>query len=166
MLSLCAGEARDVVGALTGHERAPDVCGTLIEINPQLAQDAEANIASAGLSLSVRCGDASETATYSDVVPVDVLLLVGIFGNIIDDDIATTIAAVPALCKPGATVIWTRHRRKPDVTPQIREWFDQANCSSIDFHSPGLGSFAVASERLHAGVPGVLLPATLFTFTD
>jgi hypothetical protein len=32
------------------------------------------------------------------------------------------VQAVPTLCRADATVIWTRHRRPPDLTPQVRAW--------------------------------------------
>jgi hypothetical protein len=55
------------------------------------------------------------------VLPADVLLLCGIFGNVSDGDIRRTVQAVPALCRAGATVIWARPRpcgrtaRRPTV---------------------------------------------------
>lgn len=168
MLSLCAGDARDIAGALTNHPRTRDISGELIELEPLLVQDAQANVAAAGVALDVRCGDAADTEAFANVVPVDVLVLVGIFGNITEDDVATTIRAVPAICRSGATVIWTRHRRAPDLTPKIRQWFKEAYCSPIDFSSPGPTSFAVASERFIGDGPAQtqVLPARLFTFRD
>ena len=168
MLSLCAGDARDIAGALKDHPRAQDISGELIELDARLVQDAQANVAAAGVALDARCGDAADTEAFASVVPVDVLLLVGIFGNVTEEDVATTIRAVPAICRSGATVIWTRHRREPDLTPRIRQWFEAANCSPIDFFSPGPASFADASERFMPGGPAhaLALPARLFTFRD
>ena len=168
MLSLCAGDARDIAGALKDHPRAQDSSGELIELDARLVQDAQANVAAAGVALDARCGDAADTEAFASVVPVDVLLLVGIFGNVTEEDVATTIRAVPAICRSGATVIWTRHRREPDLTPRIRQWFEAANCSPIDFFSPGPASFAVARERFMPGGPAhaLALPARLFTFRD
>jgi len=57
-------------------------------------------------------GDASDPNIFADLAPVDVLLLVGIFGNIADSDVQRLISTVPAICRPGATIIWTRHRRR------------------------------------------------------
>ena len=45
-------------------------------------------------------------ADFADVLPADVLLC-GIFGNVSDRDIRRTVRAAPALCRAGATVIWT-----------------------------------------------------------
>jgi len=166
VLSLCAGDGRDLAVAAAGHARASDIEGLLIELDPDLAVTATANAAAVSSGLVVRCADASETAGYLDALPVDLLLLCGIFGNISIDDVGRTIAAVPAMCKPGATVIWTRHRRVPDATPMIRGWFDAAGCCSAGVISPGEGRFAVGCERVGAGGARASLPLRLFTFRD
>ncbi len=58
-------------------------------------------LTNAGLSeVRVREADASVIANFADVLPVDVLLLAGIFGNVSDADIKRTIDAAPALCAP------------------------------------------------------------------
>ena len=124
LLSLCAGQGRDVTGVLPTHPRRDDVSAVLIEANAENAETAGRNAAAAGLrQVEVRQADASRPSGYADVLPADVLLLCGIFGNISDADIRRTIAAAPALSAPAATVIWTRHRRQPDLTPQVRAWF-------------------------------------------
>src|SRR3954447_14216014 len=43
-------------------------------------------------------------------VPADVVLLVGVLGNISDRDVAATVAAMPRLCASGATLLWSRGR--------------------------------------------------------
>jgi hypothetical protein len=84
--------------------------------------------------------------------PADLLLLCGIFGSVSDADIERTAAAAPALCAPGATVIWTRHRRPPDLTPRIRGWFTDAAFDEVAFEAMDtaalpLMSAAAARER-------------------
>lgn len=37
------------------------------------------------------------------------------------------------LCADGATVIWTRHRRPPDITVQMREWFTASGFDEVAF---------------------------------
>lgn len=65
---------------------------------------------------------------------------------------------------PGATVIWTRHRREPDLTGDIREWFSAAGFKEVAFVSPGPVRFSVGANRL-LGAPQPYLPALpLFTF--
>ena len=54
VLSLCAGDGRDLADAAPGHTRAPDLSGCLVELDPLLADRARANLGSAG---SVDLGD-------------------------------------------------------------------------------------------------------------
>jgi hypothetical protein len=63
--------------------------------------------------VEVRQADAGLVVGLADVLPADVLLLCGIFGNVSDRDIQRTVQAASALCRAGPTVIWTRHRRPP-----------------------------------------------------
>jgi len=166
VLSLCAGDGRDLALGAAGHARAANVEGRLVELDPKLAAQAASNVSTVSTGLTVLCADAAETAGYVDALPVDLLLLCGIFGNVGLDDIARTVAAVPTMCNVGATVIWTRHRRPPDQTPTIRRWFDDAGCSSAGIVSPGEGSFAVGCERVGRASARTALPTRLFTFRD
>ena len=114
LVSLCAGQGHDVIGVLPHHPRRGDVRAVLVEADPRNAGLARRAAARRGLSgVEVRQADAGLVAGFADVLPADVLLLCGIFGNVSDRDIQHTVQASPALCRPGATVIWTRHRRRP-----------------------------------------------------
>ena len=166
VVSLCAGDGRDLILAARGHQRAGDLNGLLVELDPSLASAAEVDVGSLGGALTVANTDAGDTAGYAEALPVDLLLLCGIFGNVSNDDIAGTIAAVPAMCRAGATIIWTRHRRAPDATPSIRRWFDAVGCTSTAFVSPDSGSFAIGRERFDDASPGGSLPDRLFSFRD
>ena len=117
VVSLCAGQGHDLIGALDGHPRAADVQARLVELDPHNCDAARA-VAPPGVD--VLCGDASDTTSYAGAVPAELVLACGVFGNISDDDIVRTIETIRSLCAPGATVIWTRHRREPDLTPEVR----------------------------------------------
>lgn len=166
VLSLCAGDGRDLCAAAVGHARRTDIEGTLIELDPGLAGRAVANVAAAGITASIVCGDAGDPANFTGVVPVDLLMLCGIFGNISLEDVAQTIEAVPALCRTGATIVWTRHRKAPDATLQIRDWFVDAGCESLGFVSPGHGSFGVGTQRFTGTTAAAPSDMRLFTFRD
>lgn len=166
VLSLCAGDGRDIVAAAAAHARRADVRGRLVELDPRLATAARCAAAAAGVSLDVVEGDAGDTSNLAGGTPADLLLLCGIFGNIDDADIRTTIESCPALCSPGASIIWTRHRRPPDITPQIVQWFETAGCPSSAFVSPGEGGFAVGAQRCTGAVAASDLPKQLFRFRD
>ena len=123
------GRGRDIATAATGHPRAADLSGCLVELDEELAAAAREHLATLGSRLDVRAADAGDPDVWADVVPVDLLLLCGIFGNVPDDDVERTVLASSAIGRPGATVIWTRHRRPPDLTPAIRGWFTAAGCT-------------------------------------
>ena len=149
LVSACAGQGRDVVGARRGHPRRDDVRGRLVELDPGNAQAARTALAEAGLmAIDVVEADAGVTDAYLGAAPADVLLLCGIFGNVPDSDIRTTVRHASMLCAAGAHVIWTRHRRLPDLTPTLRGWFAEGGFEEVAFDSPDDASFAVGTHRL------------------
>lgn len=166
LVSLCAGQGRDVLAVLPGHPRRDDVCAVLVEFDSHNAQAARLSAAEAGLGrVEVRQADASRVAAFADALPADVLLLCGIFGNVSTSDIKRTVAAAPALCAPGATVIWTRHRRPPDLTPQIRAWFEEQGFAEICFDAiQADGLVSVGVNHLRSARPADLPAGPLFTF--
>jgi hypothetical protein len=66
-------------------------------------------------------------------VPADIVLACGIFGNISDQDLECTVRNLSMLCRSGASVIWTRHRNQPDLTPRIRSWFAESGFEELSF---------------------------------
>lgn len=124
VVSMCAGQGRDLIGALTDHPRRHDVTGRLVELDPENSAVATASARDAGLDgLEVLTGDAALTDNYLRAAPADLMLACGVFGNITDADIRRTVSYLPGLCGPGATVIWTRHRDPPDLVPAVCDWF-------------------------------------------
>jgi len=177
VLSLCAGEGRDLIGVLAEHPRREDVRAVLVELDPELAERARATAAEAGLArVEVRTADAALVDGFADAVPADVLLVCGIFGNIPDDDIRHTVFHLPQLCASDATVLWTRHRRDPDLTPTIRSWFAEAGFEELTFDAPEAPPEATSTSRWNwisvgaarfCGDPKPAVPGTrLFTFVD
>lgn len=166
LVSVCAGQAHDVVGALRGHPRAADVQGRLVELDPDNVAAAREALASAGLTrIEVRHDDAGRTDAYEGAVPADVILLCGVLGNLSDEDAEATVSNVSRLCAPGATVIWTRHRRAPDLTPSVRGWLGDAGWEEVSFESEGEDSFAVGTHRLLGPPLPFVRGLRLFTFT-
>lgn len=110
--------------------------------------------------------DAGDLATYAGAVPADLLLLAGVLGNISDADAQATISALPQLCAAGATVIWTRTRRAPDLTPAIRRWLAAVGFVEHAFHAPDDVFFSVGVHQF-LGRPQPLNPnGRLFRFLD
>jgi len=166
LVSLCAGQGHDVIGVLPDHPRRGDVCAVLVEADARNVAVARRAASAQGLSgVEVRQADASLVASFADALPADVLLLCGIFGNVSDRDIKRTVRAAAALCGAGATVIWTRHRRAPDLTPRLRAWFAESGFEEVAFDA--LETSALTSVGVHRSgrVPGARRPpARLFTF--
>jgi hypothetical protein len=168
ILSLCAGQGHDVLAVLPGHPRKVDVRALLVEFDSHNAAVARDSAAQAGLTrVEVREADAGEMTSFADALPADVLMLCGIFGNVCAADIDRTVRAAPALCAAGATVIWTRHRRAPDLTPQLRAWFAAAGFEEVAFDALDTEKLtAVGVHRLRnrqpAALPAVVGP--MFTF--
>jgi hypothetical protein len=167
IVSLCAGQGRDVIDVLAGHQRTPEVRALLVELDPALVAFARGRVAEAGLAEQVTVveGDAAQCRWYADAVPAQVVLVCGVFGNISDADVFATVHALPSFCCPGATVIWTRHRREPDLTPAIRREFEAAGFTLVSFDAPEGYVLSVGTQR-YAGEPTVFDPErVLFTFT-
>ena len=167
ILSLCAGDGRDLLGAIARAQRPINVRGRLVELSPTLAGVARDRVAAAGLtSLEVREADAGVAASAEGAVPADLVLLCGIFGNVSDADIRRTVAAMPSLCAPGARVIWTRHRRTPDLTPSIRQWFEDAGFAHEAFDAIADSSGAVGVERFEGEPQAFDRELRLFQFRE
>jgi Putative methyltransferase len=165
VVSMCAGEGRDLLGALAVRERR-DVTGRLVELDPELASVARARADDLGLTgLEVRVGDAGDTSSYAGATPADLVLVCGVFGNISDADIERTVRALPMFAAPGATVIWTRHRRAPDLTISIRRWLEESGFENTAYDpvpdSDTLGTVGVAVFR---GQTAPFVEQPLFTF--
>ena len=121
-----------------GHERAARYMRCSSSWTPITLMCARARAAAAGLGgVAVLQADAALTAVYRDAVPADVLVLCGIFGNVSDEDIDYTVRNASRLCAPGATVLWTRGRWEPDLTPTIRRWFNASGFEELAFDSDG-----------------------------
>ena len=75
---------------------------TLVEQDATLAQEARATAVKLGVDhVTVVTGDAGETESFAFALPVDLLPLCGIFGNVSEEDVALTVAATPAMLRSG-----------------------------------------------------------------
>jgi len=133
VISICAGDGRDLLGVLPGHPRRSDVHARLVELDPDLAARGAARATDVSSSIDVVNADAAVTSAYAGAVPADIVLVCGVFGNITDDDVHRTVEQLPSLCAPDATVIWTRGTFPPDLTPAIRGWFEDSGFSELAF---------------------------------
>ncbi len=166
LVSMCAGQGRDVLGVLPSHARRDDVTATLAELDKRNARIAAAAAAAAGLAgVRVLQADAALTDAYAGIVPADIVLACGVFGNISDADIRRTVETLPSLCAPGATVLWTRGRfGDADVAQEIRAWFIAAGFEEVSFDAPDDVHYRVGVNRLVVTPPALERGARMFTF--
>lgn len=168
LISICAGDGRDVLPVLDAHDAGDQVHAVLVELDPHLADRARTTAAQLGLHrVEIRTTDAGVTDPYIDVAPVHVVLACGVFGNITTDHVKQTIATLPNLLTDGGIVIWTRGRRTDGTDPSldIRAWFTGHGFTELGFTAPTDANFRVGMQRIDNPSRARLTPATpMFTF--
>ncbi|MDQ2588317.1 class I SAM-dependent methyltransferase [Saccharothrix yanglingensis] len=164
VISLCAGQGRDLLEVLAGHPRRDDVRARLVELDPRNAGIAAEAARAAGLAgVEVVTADASATDHYLDLAQADLVLVCGVFGNITDEDVERTVDACTRLCATGGTVLWTRHRGAPDLVPSICGWFEQRGFDRHWLSGPDEG-FGVGAHRFRGEPRPLVAGGRVFTF--
>ena len=168
VLSLCAGDGRDVLQVLVQRDDSSRIDTTLIELHPVLAQRAREFAAKAGLTnVTVRTIDAGNTAAYAGSVPAHLVIMMGIFGNISDDDVRRTIQTAPQLCQPGAVMLWSRSTDGVDRNCSVRGWLAEAGFSELDYrefdHAEGERA-ALGAARYDGALQPLIPGQQIFTF--
>jgi hypothetical protein len=184
-LSICAGDGRDILDVLAARTDASRVTTTLVELDARLCALARARASENGLTgVDIRQADAGATDAYAGVSSADLVILVGVFGNIADADVRTTLILLPALCKPDALVIWslrqqTRRDQGPCGSPRrqagsprrndyervekVREWFDAEGFCDV-FTNRADAIFHVGAHRYVGEPPPLPAGHRFFTF--
>ena len=165
VISMCAGQGRDLIPVLARHPRGPDVSARLVELDPALAATARQRAADHRLpGVEVVTGDAALTGAYTGLVPADLVLACGVFGNVPDADIKRTVRCCGQLCAEGGTVVWTRGRMAPDKVPLICDWFGEQGFELRWLSVPWV-RYGVGMHR-HTRQPGLLAAGLrMFSFT-
>jgi len=165
VVSMCAGQARDLIGVARRHRRGRDLAGILVEADPRNAAAARAGIERAGLGgLTVIEGDAGQSGVYAGATPAGLVLACGIFGNVSEEDIRRTVAFLPSLCAQGGWVIWTRRPEPDGILPVIQGWFEEAGFSPRTLVAPEGNLFGVGAARLAVRPPPFRSGQPLFAF--
>lgn len=106
----------------------------LLEIDADNVGYARASASRAGLDqVEIVQVDASHSDPYASFVPAAILLACGIFGNISNADLEATVRKLSMLCADGASVIWTRHWKEPDVIDSIQQWFVESGFHNLSW---------------------------------
>ncbi|SCL33807.1 hypothetical protein GA0074692_3666 [Micromonospora pallida] len=165
-VSLCAGQGRDLVPVLAEHPRGVDVTARLVELDPRNAEVAAGAVRAAGLTrVEVVRADAARTDVWADLVPAEIVMVCGLFGNMTNASVRAVVRHCGQLCATGGTVVWTRHRGAPDLVPTICDWFVEEGFELLSLTEPTVPS-AVGAHRLIER-PRPLPPGvTMFEFAD
>jgi hypothetical protein len=135
-----------------------------VELDERNTAFAQEMVRAAGLDhVEVVTADAALTDHYRGMVPADLVLVCGVFGNITDDDIERIIDTCSQLCRTGGTVIWTRHRAAPDRVPLICEWFEERGFDRQWLSEPEEG-FGVGVHRFIGEPRPLAAGMQMFTF--
>jgi hypothetical protein len=165
ILSACSGDGRDLLDVLKGRTDSDRVAATLVELHPAIAGQARESGAATASGMEVRNADAGLSDSYHDAVPADLVLLVGIFGNISDADIERLIATTPQFCNHGSTVLWSRGRDPEDRNDLVRATFRAAGFSEIDYVWKDIDNLPAVGAVRYGGQPQPLVMGRrLFTF--
>jgi hypothetical protein len=168
VLSLCAGDGRDVLQVLAERDDSSRIQTTLLELHPVLAQRGQEFAAASGLTnVTVRTVDAGHSAAYAGAVPADLVIMIGIFGNISDDDVRRTIMTAPQLCRPGATLLWSRATSPDDANSLVRQLLPAAGFVELDYRECDSGEeerAALGSARYDGPPQPLITGRQVFTF--
>lgn len=155
IISICAGDGRDVIGVLGSHQRRKDVSAWLVELNRKSVAAGVRHTISAGLENAVNFlnEDATLYLTYKNITPSDILLLCGVWGHVPTDERVQLVGAIASLCKPGSTVTWTRGVSKGMARlHEIQSLFSGSSWESVCVSLTSDKNWAVATHR-YCGPP-------------
>lgn len=165
IISICAGQGHDIVGAVAGSPRQADVRALLVELDERNVEEARKQISAAGLCrVEVVCGDAGVSDAYLSVAPAQIVLLCGVFGSLTDADVESTVAAASRMCAARGQVVWTAHRDAPGLFQAAEAAFHRHGFAQL-WTDPD-DRFGVARHQ-HVDEPGALEPGQrFFSFAD
>jgi len=147
LITMCAGEGRDVLPVLAQENSGRPVRAILVEYDEALAERARTAVRDLHLSdVEVRTADAGTTDTYRDLPGAQILTVCSVFGNIPVTDMRRTVATLPAFLANDGIVIWTRAGH--DQSLEVRKVFLDHGFSEISFTNTTDNKFWVGMHRL------------------
>jgi hypothetical protein len=169
VVSVCAGDGRDLLGTLENHPRAKDVHARLVELNPQLVEHGRATIESLGLTKQIEFinGDATIASNYVGAVPADIVIVCGVFGNLADEiELNRLLENLSFLSKKGAFVLWTRgHSNGIPYSESVRKFLGESGFEEVNFKLTATGDMGVGIHRYLGEGSAVPKEEQLFVFS-
>ena len=152
VVSVCAGDGRDLLGALMDHPRALDVRARLVELDERLVESGRAAADAVGLAeqLEFFNGDATRSSAYEGIAPAHLVIVCGVFGHVSEVQTHRLVQNLPFLCKSGGFVVWTRRLNEQEGarhTATIRTLLHESAFEEVCFEVTPEGKFAVSTYR-------------------
>jgi hypothetical protein len=170
VVSVCAGDGRDLLGALIDHPRASDVYARLVELDQRLVEcgRAAAESAELGEQFEFVQGDATMSSVYEGGVPADLVLVCGVFGNLPPLEVHRLVRSLCCLCKHGGFVIWTRglFEAGDDSITIVRELLGESEFEEVSFKTTPNGRMGVGTHRYFGQTLPLPYDQQLFVFSS
>jgi hypothetical protein len=151
VISVCAGDSRDLTGTLYDHPRTADVQARLVEIDERLVECGRTAAEAAGLGeqLEFIQGDATISSVYEGAVPAAIVLLCGVIGNIPEEELPGLMETLTYLCKPEAFLIWTRDLFEDGENrlASVRAMLQNSRFEEVNFRMTLTGNMGVGTHR-------------------
>lgn len=121
IISLCAGDGRDILLALQNHPRRKDVSASLVDNHLESIERGRELALKTGLTKQIHFlhADAGLGETYADIGHANVVLLSGFLGHLRHGDALNLISKLPMVVKTNGSVIWNRHVVLHDGAEQV-----------------------------------------------
>ncbi len=147
VVSICAGDGRDLLGALLDHSRTADVKARLVEADPRLVSSGRQAVRAADLDSQIEFAqaDATDLVSYEGAIPAALVLLCGVIGNVSVGQLPSLCQGLTSLCLPGGSLIWTLGLGTEETAPVelVTEHLQAAGFTMAAYHTTPRGRFGV-----------------------
>ena len=171
VVSVCAGDGRDLLGVLIDHPRTQDVKARLVELDRRLVECGRAAAQEAGLSEQIEFvnGDATMSSAYEGIAPVDLVIVCGVFGHVREAETPRLVQTLSCLCKSGGSVVWTRRLNDSESTRHaaaIQTLLRESAFEEVCFEVTPQGKSGVSTHRYLGEALALPNNQQLFEFSD
>ena len=162
-VSICSGQARDLLPILIHHPRGAEVQATMLDLDPLNASFLHGALGSTALTgVEVVVADAGSTAAYDGIVPVELALLCGVFANVDLAGAERIVDFLPAMCAPGATVVWSTYGDALATVDAVVQRLESGSFERVALHSDP--SYVIAAHRFTGETAPLPVDERVFTF--
>lgn len=162
-VSVCSGQARDLLPILISHPRGAETSATMLELDPLNASFLHGALGSTALTdVRVVVADAGQSDAYTGAVPADLVLMCGVLANVDLADAVRTVDLLPALCAPGGTVVWSSHGDGLADVDAVLARLEAGAFARVALHRTA--SYVVAAHRFTGATAPLPAGRRIFTF--